>query len=437
MFPKNHQQEIYSEYPKYENPSAASGILLPAARKFYIQEQQFGQDLRSKLDSFNPRGYMSLAIVRNGVTPGLNGEFSLKVPAIDGKKKADGEKTDDGEKPVEEQPVEATIDAYTGDSTELIIRFPEDKKRNQVIEQAEGMKDNESLSARLRKVDAISDQSLRYSNLTRYLDPDEISLVSDMNQLTIKGARNAYFIANYFSHMAQLFITGNFNKADDFTMLSGYRRGKENVWLTEHEEQGRRKIPFTCAVKDLEERVDALQAYLAGDQWIQNSKFEKPLQLTRVVTILNRLGSAQRSSENYGQGASTAAIATEQFVDDICRALGRKDKDFVQKVRGIGEAFDVDLSPFVDVYTAEGVVTPSKVRNGDVHGGGLEEFKEYINIYDYWTIRYYEDLVKTIITTLAGKPVKYYDFDTWAREGGFIGPKKDYVAAVPIREHGN
>jgi hypothetical protein len=421
----------------------ASWQLEPHLREQSFDHDEFSEHTNNKLNSLN-RNFLAYTIANNLLIPGIeDGKYDVNFDLF----QYSNESSKNKGKPIGRKTKKSTIYVHTTDPfMETIVTSntgrPLDKLLAKIKQDESGkMSISSSLLSRARELDneyCFNKGYVDYNDLIiKYLDPKEIESLSHLqNQFGLIDA-NGYQVNRYFNHMAQLTLNGNFADNINSKYLSGIKGLRNNE---EHSIINTSKSPAVdykemgCNLP-LKEELKILKKLLLNP-WYKNEQLTKPISIDNMLMAFDNLGRASRAVYEHGTQTSVSSIATEGFVSELYTSFtGKKNGKNLQFVNKLGSIMDITetkeyIQPFIDIFTSKDYISTSNVRGGVIHTGNIDQKDRHSQL-DTWAKLFYEDLTKTLITVVAGKPEAYFDFDAYCR-GTNICYGSEPCATVPV-----
>ncbi|MFH1917143.1 MAG: hypothetical protein ABIJ21_07825 [Nanoarchaeota archaeon] len=277
--------------------------------------------------------------------------------------------------------------------------------------------------------------------LPHFFDPNEQQLWEDIRKIYSSLARNTNLVQHYFRQMASLMLLGSFSDTVGMKTLTGIKGIRsENIasvvssWSLPGYDGS---VEITNVVPDPKRTTDLTELLASDTPWYKNTKLAKPLNISTLIKEFNKLGRANRMPYQDESATTVSAVAAESIINDIYQSAtgqnSQRSDTLETKLKAIAKKLDGDklLQPYIDIYKAEKKITPAIIRGGVIHAGSPGQ-GPMDDVYDQWTQFYYDDLIKTIITLIAGQPRAYFDFDHYARWMNIINDKDKPAAFVPI-----
>jgi len=443
MFPK--RIDISGHKRPDSNPTPwASWKLEPNLRENTLGLDDFSEDSLRAIDSIN-RKILIYTLSENVLIPGLkDGNYPIKFDVYNYSRNY--------RTPSPRKTKKATVSVKASNPTmETIVTFPNgrplESMLRKIIQDKDGIpKVGKDLVNRARELDKEYMKNRGYFNyndiLLKYLDPEELAFISHMGSQFNLMDVNGFQINRYFNHMAQLTLGGYFADNINSRSLTAIRGLQHdgghsilNSWTSPVVTLNKFDYNFPS-----EQRLKDFKKVLMNP-WYKNPDLVQPINLDNVINAFDNLGRAHRAVYEHGTKTSVASIAVEAFVSELYTSLtGKKNgrgSSFVDKMKEISQKTDSAeyLQPFIDIYTTQDMVTPSKIRGGIIHTGNVG-YEDKPNQLDTWTCLFYEDLAKTLISVIAGKPKAFYDFDAYCRNTGLCyGEDACATVSANIAQH--
>lgn len=279
------------------------------------------------------------------------------------------------------------------------------------------------------------------NHMHQFFDPDEVALWDDLNTVYISLNQNTILAQYYFRQMASLMLLGRFDGCLGMKTLTGIKGTRpDNIetivstWALSGFDKGLKLVDLEVPPQQNKDLVDLLAA---ETPWYKNPKLTKPLNISVLIREFNHMGRASRMRYEEGSGTAVSSVAAESIINEIYQSATGKESQrsdtFETKLKTIAKTLDGEelLQPYVEVYKAKGKITPAIIRGGVIHTGSPGQ-GNLDDMYDRWTQYFYNDLIKTIITLIAGHPRAYFDFDKYGRWMNLIGNKEKPASFVPV-----
>ncbi|MDP7610384.1 MAG: hypothetical protein QGH19_01295 [Candidatus Woesearchaeota archaeon] len=427
---------------KKDEPSEKSSIenLIDCAvkdkeiRDIGFDETSFSDEINQTLSSLNMRNYTIFGLGRSLVIPLPEDEifkvfYNYETHNPDGKQ-------------------ELSFKSYTiwtyrdSNFTDFLILPPnvkETRKLVDIIRQDEDGIINDEGKVLLEIAERYGKSNGSHPLTT--MDPQHYNQFRQLSQGFSDITNNIREVQKYFAHLASLYLLGEFADLSGSKVLVGVKGlvPERNALIVGFA----LPLPQYTSDKVKESEVigsiKELKSVLVSDSsWFHFGELQRPLNMNKIIGSFGELGSAfRRGTEGEQPSCMYAAIATEYLVSELYNAISGKQCDresFEKKLKFLNETeqFNGLLEPYINLIKNQPLKTPLNVRGDGAHVTKPDMFNSEEQYLNNWATLFYQDLVKTLVTGMAGNPQQYFDFDKYGRDVGLVKNKEEGAAFVPI-----